>query len=678
MSLVIIESPNKIKKLKTILGSNYEVKATVGHFQKLSKKDLGFDKDNFEPNYILDSTKSQIVKDIVSEAKNHDHIFIATDPDREGEAIAKHIYDYLPKEGKIIKRVKFNAITKDAVNKAMKNPTDIDMNLYLSQTARRITDRIVGYMVSPVLWKKGLANTSAGRVQSVALKYLSDLEKDIKKFKPEDYWKIECSFDEKFSANLSKINKDKVDRLDNKTALGAEADLNKATFVVKNVTSQKRNVSPKPPFITSTLQQDASSRFNWSSKKTMSIAQNLFGAGLITYHRTDSVRVEDEKIKSLRDKIEKMYGKKYLSTSVRNWKNKDATQDAHEAIRPTFDSTPSNMLNDEKKLLKLIIDRFKASQMEDAVIEKTSIEIEAVNGKNKYLLITTGDVISFEGFLKVYGNKKDDVLLPSVKNGQSLNLNNVNNKKHSTKAPPRFTDASLVKKLEKEGIGRPSTYASIIDTLETRKYICRDNKSLCATEVGIMISDFLTSNFPSLISTDFTKKMEDTLDSMSLGSTEYIPVMKTFHKNIQESVESAVQLPLPDSFIVDCKCPKCESKMIKKISKHGPFLSCTNWPNCNGTKSIDGKDTETEVETGKPCDKCGNIMIKRKGKGGDFWGCKSFPMCKHTEIIISEGEEKICCEKCSEGFMIKRKGKYGFFLGCSNYPTCKNIQKIKK
>jgi DNA topoisomerase I len=678
MSLVIIESPNKIKKLKTILGSSFEVMATVGHFQKLSKKDLGFDHGTFEPNYVLDRTKSDLIKNIVSEAKKHDHIFIATDPDREGEAIAKHIHDRLPKKGKVIKRVKFNAITKDSVKKAMKNPTDIDMNLYMSQTARRLTDRIVGYMVSPVLWKKGLANTSAGRVQSVALKYISDLEKRVKDFKPETFWRIDCQFKEGYSANLVKIGSKSVDKLDKNTAIDSEKNLKAATYTVSSVLSKKRKVSPKPPFITSTLQQDASSRFNWPSKRTMSVAQNLFGAGLITYHRTDSIRVESEKITSLRDKVEKVYGKNYLSPNTRVWANKSAAQDAHEAIRPTFESAPTNMLPDEKKLLKLIIDRFKASQMSDAEIEKTTISIEAVNGKLKYTLQVSGDVVTFDGFSKVYGNKKDDVFLPATKKAATLNLVKVNNKSHQTKAPPRFTDASLVKKLEKEGVGRPSTYASIIDTLENRKYIERERKSLKATEVGIMISDYLSSNFASLISTDFTKKMEKTLDGMAAGDVKYVPVMKTFHKNIKDSVQSAVNLPLPKSFIVDDECPKCTSKMIKKISKHGPFLACTSWPKCNGTRNIDGTDNKIEVETGKPCDKCGNIMIKRKGKNGDFWGCKSFPICKNTEVIFAEGEEKVSCDKCGDGFMIKRKGKYGFFFGCSSYPKCKNIKKVIK
>jgi DNA topoisomerase-1 len=679
MALIIIESPNKIKKLKSILGSGYEVMATVGHFQKLSKKKLGFDHDTFEPNYELDRNKSDIVKRIISEAKKHEKIFIATDPDREGEAIAKHIYDRLPKRGKLIKRIKFNAITKDAVKKAMKKPTDIDEGLYLSQTARRLTDRIVGYMVSPVMWKKGLANTSAGRVQSVALKYLSDKEKEVRAFKPEEYWKIKVLFDEGFEAELVKVGKDKKDRFEKTEAAAIEKNLKTATYKVHSVTSKTRTVTPKAPFITSTLQQDASNSFNWPSKKTMNVAQSLFGAGLITYHRSDSIRVEPEKIDDARDRVENLYGKNYLSSQKRDWKNADASQDAHEAIRPTYEQVPTNLLPDEKKLLKLITSRFLASQMDDAKIDKTTIDVEATNGTDKYTLRVSGDVIAFDGFMKVYGSKKDDEVLPSVKKAQALNKKNLSNTQNFTKAPPRYTDASLVKKLEKEGVGRPSTYASIIDTLESRKYIERTKKTLGATEVGIMISDYLDANFDSLVSTEFTKNMEEALDKIASGNLEYLPVMKTFYNKIEKTVEDAVKLSLPETFKVEIGCPKCDSKMIKKISKYGPFLACQSWPACNGTRKIDGEENNVETETGKPCTDCGNIMVLRKGKAGKFWGCKSFPICKKTEVFREEGEEIIKCDKCGEGEMIKRVArKTGKpFLGCSCFPKCKNIQNIK-
>lgn len=678
MSLLIIESPNKIKKLTKILGNNFVVMATVGHFMLLSKKELGFDKKTFEPNYIMDKDKTTIINKIIKEAKKHDDIFIATDPDREGEAIAKHIYDKLPKKGKTIKRVKFNAITKEAVKKAMKNCGDIDLDLYRSQTARRITDRIVGYKVSPVMWKKGMAKTSAGRVQSVALKILSDREKQIQAFVPEEYWKISILFKNKITSLLEKKDSEKLERLNKADAVAIEKDLKTSTYTVNKVTSKKRNLKTKPPFITSTLQQDASNKFNWPSKKTMNVAQTLFGHGLITYHRTDSIRVEDSKINDVRTKIDSMYGKNYLSKTKNVWKNADASQDAHEAIRPTYEQAFASLSSDEKKLLSLITNRFMASQMADAEIEKTTYEILA-SGTSKYILKTSGDVISFDGFLKVYGDKKSDAVLPKVTKGQSLNLDSVKNEKNMTKAPSRYTDASIIQILEKEGVGRPSTYASIIETLEKRKYITRKAKSLCASDVGIMISDYLSEHFNDLVDAEFTKNMEEALDKISVGSLEYIKVMNVFYNKILKDTEDAITKDLPKAFHVDTECPKCSTKMIKKISKYGPFLACQAWPKCDGIRNIKGEDLEVSNETGKPCPKCNNILVLRSGSSGKFYGCKSFPICKHTEIFAEEGEERevIKCKKCDDGEMLKRKGRYGFFLGCSNYPKCKTIVNIK-
>lgn len=683
MPLLIIESPNKIKKLTSILGSKFVVMATVGHFMLLSKKNLGFDSDTFEPKYVIDSNKKTVVSKILKEAKNHDKIYIATDPDREGEAIAKHIFDKLPKRGKTIKRVKFNAITKESVKKALKNTMDIDEGLYVSQTARRLTDRIVGYKVSPVMWKQGLAKTSAGRVQSVALKFISDKEKIIKDFKSEDYWKISVGLKEGINTELSKVGKKSVDRLSKKDALDYEKDLNASSFTLDSVSSRKRKLKIKPPFITSTLQQDASNSFNWPSKKTMNVAQALFGHGLITYHRTDSIRVEDSKINDLRSNIETLYGKNYLSPKKVSWKNSNAAQDAHEAIRPTYEQAFVSLSKDEKKLLDLIKSRFMASQMADAEIEKTTYKVKA-SGKKVYELVTSGDVISFDGFLKVYGNKKDDEVLPTIKKGASLVKDKVNNTKGATKAPSRYTDASIVKLLEKEGVGRPSTYSSIIDTLEKRNYVDRKSKSLCATETGIIVSDYLTANFSDLISAEFTKNMEEALDKISSGDLDYKTVMKSFLTTIEDASAEAITKKLPSTFIVDKECPKCKAKMMKKISKHGPFLTCTTWPKCDGTRSINGVDLDISNETGKPCPKCNNIMILRSGKTGKFWGCKSFPICKNTDTYYENEEDRpkeedaVKCKKCDDGIMVKRKGRYGFFLGCNNYPKCKTIVNIKK
>lgn len=676
MPLMIIESPNKIKKLTKILGSGFKVMATVGHFLTLQKKNMGFDHETFEPSYKLDPKKSKVISEIKKEAKNHDIIYIATDPDREGEAIAKHIEGVLPKRGKKIFRVTFNAITKEAVKKAIKNAGAIDENLYLAQTARRLTDRIVGYKVSPVMWKKGLVNTSAGRVQSVALKHISEREKEVIAFKPQDYWSFDADFTEGFTAELYSINKKKVDVKSKKDATATVKDVSGCKdFKISSYKTKSRELKPKPPFTTSTLQQDASNKMGWPSKKTMGVAQSLFGAGLITYHRTDSVRIEDSKITELRTKIDSMFGKSYLPASKIDYGS--GTQDAHEAIRPTYEQMPTNLLPDEKKLLKLITNRFVASQMSNAKFDEISIEIESSNGKNKYLFKAKGSSLVFDGFLKVYGDKSADKLLPSLKASQKLNLKVCKDIKHTTKPPPRYSDASLVKKLEKEGVGRPSTYASIIDTLESRKYITRKGKMLSATEVGIIVSDYLCENFNDIVDTGFTANMEEALDKISSGSLEYAPVMKAFFDQIKNATEGAIKKDLPKSFITEHKCPDCSSNTIKRISKFGAFLGCTAWPECSGTLSIDGKSkSNVEVDTGMKCDCCGNIMLKRTGSSGDFWGCKSFPDCKNTVAIIDENSEK--CEKCNEGVMVKRKGKYGYFLGCSSYPKCKNLKKIKK
>lgn len=677
MPLMIIESPNKIKKLTNILGNGFKVMATVGHFLTLQKKDMGFDHETFEPSYKLDPTKAKVISDIKNEAKNHDIIYIATDPDREGEAIAKHIEGVLPKKGKKIYRVTFNAITKEAVKKGIKNAGAIDENLYLAQTARRLTDRIVGYRVSPVMWKKGLVNTSAGRVQSVALKHISEREKEVISFKPEDYWSFEAEFVEDFIAELSKINGNKVDVKNKK----ASSDIVKSIsgckdFSITSYNKKSREVKPKPPFTTSTLQQDASNKMGWPSKKTMNVAQSLFGAGLITYHRTDSVRIEDSKIDEVRIKIENTFGKNYLPPSKVDYGG--GAQDAHEAIRPTYEQIPTNLLPDEKKLLKLITNRFLASQMENAKFDEVSIEIESSNGKDKYLFKAKGSTLVFDGFLKVYGDKSDDKLLPNLSLKQKLSLKQCKDIKHTTKPPPRYSDASLVKKLEKEGVGRPSTYASIIDTLENRSYITRSGKMLSATEVGMIVSDYLCENFNDIVDTGFTANMEEALDKISSGSLEYASVMKAFFEQIKKATESAIQKDLPKSFITEHKCPECSKDTIKRISKFGAFLGCTAWPECSGTLGIDGKSkSEVEVDTGMKCECCGNIMLKRTGKSGDFWGCKSFPECKNTIAIIDDDSAK--CDKCNVGVMLKKKGKFGYFLGCSNYKNgCKNIVKIKK
>lgn len=687
MPLVLIESPNKISKLRKILGSNYTIMASVGHIMDLSKKNLGIDTDTFEATYKVNTDKKDVVKSIKDEAKKHDTIYIATDPDREGEAIAFHIASILPKTCTNIHRVKFNAITKEAVKKAMKSPGKLDADLYNAQQARRITDRLVGFKVSPIMWTKGLRGTSAGRVQSVALKIIADREKEIKAFVPKEYWTIEVETSKDFSADFFALDgkaytpktKTDTDKILNDMRSG------KKDLIVTEYQAKSRTRKPYPPFITSTLQQAASNAFGWGAKKTMSVAQNLFSQGMITYHRTDSTRTDPAKVSDLRKSIEKKYGKKYLSPKTISYGPKGAAQDAHEAIRPTYDSPVQPVSTDERKLLKLIDARFTASQMASATFDQVSLKLE-YPGKKAYGFKKNGSTLVFDGFLKVYGDIKDDVILPALSVGDKVSWEKVAGKQNFTKPPNRFSDASIIKLLEKEGVGRPSTYASILDTLINRKYISRVKKSLSSTEIGIMVSDYLTAYFPRIVDKAFTSEMESNLDDIAAGNKEYKDTLTTFNQDLDSQISVANQSALPDTFIVDHKCPKCSSKMIKKISKHGPFLGCSDWPNCDGTLSIDGESTKVSVETGHKCPKCANILVKRKGRNGEFYGCKAYPVCKFSAAIGEDGspvERKKAeakdtghkCPKCKKGTMLERKGRYGKFFGCSAYPKCKNIMK---
>jgi DNA topoisomerase-1 len=687
MALVLIESPNKVSKLKDILGAKYKIMASVGHIMDLSKKDLGIiDLETFEVAYKPNSDKKDVIANIKKEIENHDTIYLATDPDREGEAIAFHLSKLIP-DGKTVHRVKFNAITKDVVLKSIKNPGTLDQNLFMAQKARRITDRVVGFKVSPVMWNKGLIGTSAGRVQSVALKYISDREKEIKSFKTEEYWNMFSSFKEEFEAEVYAQNGKDLHIPNEESARKIEELIKKASEIkIVEISSKKRSRKPYAPFTTSTLQQAASSAFGWSAKKTMDVAQAIFSQGLITYHRTDSVRIDPKKIDELREKIEAQYGKSYLSPSVIKYGAKEGAQDAHEAIRPTYEQPLTALDKDEKRLLALVESRFMASQMADAQFDQVAVKIDAVNGKDIFNMKKNGSTMTFDGFLKVYGEKQEDVTLPALSTNQVLTLKEVKSSQHFTKPKPRHTDASIVKILESDGVGRPSTYASILDTLFERDYITRNGNSLSATEVGIMVSDYLSHNFPKIVDSNFTSKMEENLDKIAEGKAIYKDILSDFYSDIEVQVKSALTGELPPAFIVEKECPKCKSNMVKKISKHGAFLGCIKWPECDGVRDIDGNTAEDKtVETGHKCPECSNILILRDGKNGKFFGCKSYPDCKTTAKIGEDGnpiflekkkdDNAETCQKCKKGKMLERTGKFGKFFGCSNYPKCKNITK---
>jgi len=681
MKLVIIESPNKIKKLKSILSSDYEIVASVGHLFDLPKRELGVDLETFDTELILDEGKKDILSNIKKHADDADTIYLASDMDREGSSISKNIFDSLTKKNqKKCKRLLINAITKEAVEQAIQNPTTIDLNLSNAQKGRRVTDRLVGYQISPVMWSKGLKGTSAGRVQSVALKYVADLEKEINAFTSEEYWKATLKGDG-FSAELASVDGSPYNP---KTKSGAEAlkkDIlsGKDTAKVSEYTKKVRTRSPEPPFITSTLQQIASNNFGWNAQKTMQVAQTLFAAGLITYLRTDSTRVEPDKIDSIRKKVEAKLGKSYLSPSARSYSNKDAAQDAHEAIRPTYDQPLAPLTPEETKLLDLVHRRFQASQMADATFDQASLKIEIKSAKHTYIFKVNGSIMTFEGFLKTYGDNKEDLALPQMSIGSAVDVKDISTSQHFTQPPGRYSDASLIKKLEKEGVGRPSTYASIIETLINRGYASRDKKSVHATELGIMVSDYLSRSFPLLVSPEMTAKMESDLDEIASGKGDYLNTMSAFYKTLSGSIESAKKIPTIDIFKVDRCCPKCDSSLVKRKGEDDIFLGCSSWPKCGYTLKVgmDGEEVAGTEETGEECPECGGMLKEREGRFGKFKGCGGYPSCKYIKKENKEGQQKtpalpskFDCPKCNIKMVI-RTSSYGSFHSCINFPKCK-------
>jgi DNA topoisomerase-1 len=693
MKLVIIESPNKIKKLKSILPSDYEIVASVGHLFDLPKKDLGIDLSTFDTNLVLDDSKKDILTNIKKLSNDADVIYLASDMDREGSGISKNIFDALTKKNQAkCKRLLINAITKEAVDAAIKNPTTIDENLCDAQKGRRVTDRLVGYQISPIMWSKGLRGTSAGRVQSVALKYISDLEKEIKAFKPEEYWKAFLK-NKDFSAELFSIDGDSY-HLKNKEeadSLMKDALSGKSTAKVVEYNKKTRTRSPEAPFITSTIQQAASNLFGWNAQKTMQVAQSLFASGLITYLRTDSTRIEPDKIKSVREKIDATYGVKYLPATPREFANKDASQDAHEAIRPTYEPPLNPLSAEEKKLLDLVDRRFKASQMADATFDQAVVKIEVNSSNHSYIFKVNGSVMTFDGFLKVYGENKEDLVLPSLTVGQAVGVEDILTSQHFTQPPGRYSDASLIKKLEKEGVGRPSTYASIIETVINRGYVERDKKSLHSTELGIMVSDFLSAAFPNLVSPEMTSKMEEDLDLIASGKGDYKKIMSEFYTQLSDSISSAKKITSLSVFKVDRKCPECSSELLKKKGEYGIILGCSSYPKCGYVIKFgeNGEETSDQEQTGVACPDCGGKLANKKSKFGDFLGCTSYPSCKWTGKLDQDGNPvknikssvdltDIDCNVCKKAKMAKRKGKFGEFLGCSDYPNCKNIINLDK
>lgn len=695
-SLVIVESPAKVKTIHKILGKEFLVMASVGHIKDLPKKEMGIDiEKDFEPVYVVIPGKEKIIKELKEASKTAKHIYLAPDPDREGEAIAYHIAVEIAggKElnGRIF-RVAFNEITDRAVKEAIKQPGKIDMKKVDAQQARRILDRLVGYKLSPLLWKKVSGRLSAGRVQSVAVRIVVEREREIESFETEEYWSIvatlEGSKTPQFQAELYKIadaliiNRDAEKGQQFLVRGSASADatldsLKQGEFILTDIEKKIRRRMPYPPFITSTLQQEASRKLGFSAKKTMLVSQQLYEGielgkegshGLITYMRTDSVRVAKEAEVWARAFIEKTFGKDYVPETPPEYKVKGKAQEAHEAIRPTSERPPDSikpfLSKDHYSLYSLIWQRFISSQMSPAVFEQTTFTIVS----NSAVFRATGSVIKFKGFMAMSAEGVEDRILPQLKKGEELRLIDITPLQHFTEPPPRYTEATLVKALEEKGIGRPSTYATILSTIVDRKYADKQDGRFVPTELGVIVNDFLVEQFPELIDIRFTAKMEEELDRIESGGLKWVKVIKDFYKPFSKDLDEATKTAKvkPKDIPTDELCQMCGMPMVIKWGRHGRFMACTGYPACKNTKPIEAEKASILL-TEEVCEKCGAGMVVKTGRFGKFLACSRYPECKSTKPM-STGV------KCplDNGDIVERRSKKGKpFFSCSNYPQCK-------
>lgn len=683
--LVIVESPAKAKTIEKYLGKNYIVEASMGHVRDLPKSQLGVDvENNYEPKYITIRGKGELLDKLKKEAKKCDKVYLATDPDREGEAISWHLANVLKLDEKDTCRIEFHEITKNAIKQAIKSPRQLNASKIDAQQARRVLDRLVGYKISPILWKKVKWGLSAGRVQSVALRMICDRENEIKNFVEKEYWTIECTVHKEkqkkvFSIRLTTFDGKKIEINTEEEADSIMKELQSGSFSVKSIKRTSKNKNPLPPFTTSTLQQDAYKKMNYATKRTMSIAQQLyegvdvkgFGTvGLITYMRTDSVRIAEEAQNGAREFIVDKYGKEYVTDVPRKFKSKKNSQDAHEAIRPTnVEITPeiarASLKDEQFKLYKLIWNRFVASQMSSCVMNVTSCDI--VNGK--YGLKASGSEVKFDGFMRVYDymmeEETDDGLLPELQENETLMTKSIDPKQHFTQPPARYSEASLVKTLEENGIGRPSTYAPTISTLLDRKYVEREKKTLLPTELGEIVNNILLEYFTPIVDVEFTAEMEQKLDNIEDGIDKWKEVVGSFYKPIEKLIDTAEKeiskITIEDE-VTDVICDKCGRNMVIKHGRFGDFLACPGYPDCQNTKPI--------VKTiDANCPLCGgSIAAKKSKKGRTFYGCSNYPECKFVSWFEPTNEK---CPKCGT-YMIKKYSKSaGNFLECSN-SECKH------
>lgn len=687
-NLVIVESPAKAKTISKYLGKNYTVEASMGHVRDLPKSKLGVDiEDNFNPKYITIRGKGELIAKLKKAAKKADKIYLATDPDREGEAISWHLANILKISEDDTCRIVFNEITKSAVKESIKEARKINLNLVDAQQARRVLDRLVGYEISPILWKNVKWGLSAGRVQSAALKLICDKEEEIKAFEPKEYWTVDCILKKerkKFPIKLTKYENKKLEIKTEEEANKIIKDLEENDYKVHKVKKGSRLKNPLPPFTTSTLQQEASKKLNFMTKRTMSIAQALYEGvevkgygtvGLITYMRTDSVRVSEEAQEKAVDFIKQNYGEEYIPKAPRIYKGKKNIQDAHEAIRPShIDITPeiakSSLSAEQYKLYSLIWKRFIASQMSSCSLNTNSIDI--INGE--YLFKASGSTIKFDGFMKVYDytteDDENDVTLPILEEGEILLSVSVEGKQHFTQPPARYTEASFVKLLEEKGIGRPSTYVPTISTLLSREYVSREKKNLIPTELGFIVNNIMSDYFKQIVDVDFTADMERKLDYIEEGSEEWKGVVGEFFTPLKVAIDKAekeISKVVIEDKVSDVPCDKCGRMMVIKRGRYGTFLACPGYPECHNAKPI---VEELEV----PCPKCGGkILAKRSKKGKKFFGCSNYPNC---DFVSWNEPIKEACSKCGSYMTAKYSKTKGKYAVCSN-AECGNTMPLE-
>ncbi|HZI94227.1 MAG TPA: type I DNA topoisomerase [Patescibacteria group bacterium] len=740
-SLVIVESPAKAGTITKFLGPGYTVKASMGHVRDLPKNKLGVDEKTFKPTYQVLAGRKKVIDELKKQAAKADAIYLAPDPDREGEAICWHLAEELKSSKKKIYRVMFNEITKKAILHAMAHPTQIDQNKVDAQQARRILDRLVGYKISPLLWEKVRRGLSAGRVQSVALRMIVDRERERLAFKPEEYWSLAARLnaDEPppFEAKLLRKAGKKLEVHDKEQMDKVLAGLKGASYVVKEVVAKEKKKNPLPPFITSKLQQEAYRRYSFTVKKTMMLAQRLYegmdlgergSLGLITYMRTDSTRISEEALAQVREFIAEKYGKEFVPDKPRVYAVRKQAQEAHEAIRPTsLELTPqsvrAHLSKDDYNLYLLIWNRFVSSQMESAVYDTTTADIDAAD----YTFRANGAVIKFPGWLNVYQNGEriepakeegaapadeteegalDDGegagVLPPLHEGQKLELIKLDPAQHFTQPPPKFTEAMLVKALEENGIGRPSTYASILATIQNREYVEKDKGRFTPSELGMLVTDLLVKSFPDIVDVEYTAKMEEELDEIEEGRVKWVTALKGFNAKFKKDLEVAgkqMRNVKTEEIPTEHVCGKCGKPMVVKWGRYGKFLACTGYPECRNTAEL--KDTGAAGEKGETgedgespapsptamhqetCEKCGKEMVVRRGRFGQFLACTGYPACKNTRRIqinaageVTSKKDRLLeelCPQCGKQMAVKH-GRFGEFTACSNYPECRYIK----